>query len=208
MRIGLFVPAYRGSVRLEHMRTHTRSREWALSEGHEVGDIDTQMCHIDQARNYATKTALEYDCDRLLMMDADVGVEYPSNALGHLMSVMDETAAAVVGAVVLRRTGTPNVFDQDQSVGTGLILIDLRQIVRIDPPWFQPRYSADGSEAVCTGDIAFCRLVRARGMCVVVDSTLPTIHVGEQLHKFSAPAAVIAGFRDNAPPCVEETAHA
>jgi hypothetical protein len=207
MRIGLYVPAYRGSVRLEHMRSHTDNREWALSQGHEVGEFDTQSCHIDEARNLIVKMAIGYDCDRLLMMDADVAVERPANGLAALMSIMDETKAAAVGSVVLRRTGEVNSFDDSQSVGTGLMLVDLHQIGRIGGAWFQRRVSADGSETTCTGDIAFCRLLRARGMRVVVDDSIPTLHVGEQYHKFSPPRAAISGTATAPRSCAVEHAH-
>ena len=207
MRLGLYVPCYRGSVRIEHMRTHTRSYLWALDNGHEVGEFDTQSCHIDPSRNEIVRLALEHDCDRLLMMDADVGVAYPHNALAHLMARMDETGAAAVGSVVLRRTGTPNVFDSGESVGTGLMLVDLHQIRRIDGNWFTRRTSLDGAEVTVTGDVAFCRLLQSRGLTVVVDDALPTVHVGEALHQFSPPEAVTSGSRDCAPICAVETAH-
>jgi hypothetical protein len=199
MRIGLFVPCYRGQVRLEHMRAHSRNREWAIMNDHEVGDLDAQTCHIDVSRNAAVALARSYECDRLLMMDADVGVPVSHCGLAHLMRLMDEASAAVVGSVVLRRTGAVNVFDDGRSVGTGLILLDIRQLARFEPPWFQPRYTPDGSDLAASGDIAFCRLVRARGMRVVVDDALPTVHVGEALHQFSSPAAVMPGSRDGAP---------
>lgn len=201
MRVALFVPAYRGSVRIEHMRTHEWNREYARTAGIEIGTLDTHNLHIDEARNRACIDAMGHECDRILMMDADCGVASPHEnvALRHLMRVMDETGAAAVGAAVLRRDGKPNVFDDGQSVGTGLMLVDLRQLAKIDPPWFQRRVSVDGSETSCTGDIAFCRLLRARGMRVVVDDQLPTIHVGEAVHQFSSPAAVMPGSGECAP---------
>jgi hypothetical protein len=207
VRIGLYVPCYRGVVRLEHMRSHTDNREWALSQNHEVGELDTQSCHIDPSRNEVVALAVEHGVDRLLMMDADVGVARPANGLAHLMARMDETGAAAVGAVVLRRTGSPNVFDDGQSVGTGLILIDLHQLKRIAPPWFERRCSPDGTDVRVTGDIAFCRLLRARGLRVVVDDALPTVHIGEAVHQFSPPATVMSGSRDGAPIRAVETAH-
>lgn len=192
------------------MRTHEWNREWARTAGVEVGTLDAHNLHIDEARNRALVDAMRFECDSILMMDADVGVDRPHEnvALRHLMERMDETGAAVVGSVVLRRTGTPNVFDEGHSVGTGLMLIDLRQVARIDPPWFQRRVSPDGTETVCTGDIAFCRLVRSKGMHVVVDDALPTIHVGEWLHVSATQAAVKPGNRDSAPYCAVEREHA
>lgn len=207
MRIGLYVPCYRGTVRIEHMRAHVRNYDWALSNGHEVGEFDTQSCHIDPSRNEIVSLSIAHECDRLLMMDADVGVLTSHNALAHLMRRMDETGAAAVGAVVKCRTGEPNVFDSGTSVGTGLMLVDLHQVRRIDGNWFTRRTSPDGTEVTCTGDIAFCRLLLSRGLTVVVDDALPTVHVGEVLHQFSPPAAVNAGFRDCAPICAGETAH-
>lgn len=208
MRIGLYVPCYRGSVRIEHMRTHTRNREWALGQGYEVGDLETQSCHIDPSRNAIVLLAIEHQCDRLLMMDADVGVSGQVVALEHLMRRMEETGAAAVGSVVLKRSGEPNVFDDGKSVGTGLMLLDLTQLGRINGGWFQRRTSIDGTEVTVTGDIAFCRLLQSRGLTVVVDDALPTVHVGEALHQFSPPVAVITGSRDDTPLCVVETAHA
>lgn len=199
MRVALYVPAYRGTVRLEHMRTHEWNREYARSAGIEIGTLDTHNLHIDEARNRAMVDALGFECDRILMMDADVGVQQPhvNNALAHLMKRMDETGAAAVGSVVLRRNGEPNVFDDGQSVGTGLMLIDLRQVAKVSPPWFQRRVSPDGTETVCTGDIAFCRLLRAKGLRVVVDHGLPTVHVGEAVHV--SPAVSVTTDRDCAP---------
>ncbi len=195
-RVALYVPAYRGTVRIEHMRTHEWNREWARTAGIEIGTLDTHNLHIDEARNRAIVDAQGYECDRILMMDSDVGVDKPHEniALRHLMMTMDMTGAAAVGSVVLRRNGQPNVFDDGASVGTGLMLIDLHQVARIEPPWFQRRISADGTETVCTGDIAFCRLLRAKGLRVVVDNGLPTVHVGESA--YVSPSAGVMADRD------------
>ena len=202
MRVVLFAPAYRGLVRVEHMETHRWNCEWARDAGVEIGTIYTHNLHIDESRNAALKMAQEHAADRIYMMDADCGVHRPHEnvALAHLMRVMDETGAAAVGSVVLRRDGQPNVFDDGQSVGTGIMLVDLRQLAKVSPQpiWFQRRVSADGSETACTGDIAFCRLLRARGLRVVVDDQLPTIHVGEAVHQFSSPAAVMPGSEESA----------
>jgi hypothetical protein len=199
VRIGVFTPCYRGTVRIEQSYSLVRDVAWGMRVGHDVMPFHMAGCSIERARNYAVAHALERECDLLLMQDADVYVAGGESGLERLVGRWEETRAAVVAAAVPSRRGDflncdpqneIGVFEGD--VGTGLMLVDVRQVG--EGPWFRYHYSEDGSLVVCGEDIAFCRLMRKRGRRVIVDSTIPTGHVDEA-HLLHNPGAGIDGRR-------------
>ena len=200
LRIGAFTPCYRGQVNIEHAYALLRDMAWALGAGHAYSPFRSSGCSIERARNWAVVQSLRCEHDLLLMMDADVATVSPVSGLERLVGAWRRTRAAVVGAVVMLRGGArANVVADPQTghmlrddgieVGTGLMLVDVRQVARIAPPWFRTRYSDDGTQVVASEDIAFCRLVRARGLRVEIEETLETQHLDEVGMLYSPPAA-------------------
>lgn len=188
LAIAYYVPCYRGQLRVETAYTMVRDALWAQSQGHEIQPFHRSTCSIDAARNYGLGVAIRADADLLLMIDADVYVQPPASGLALLVARWRETGAACIGAAVPSRRGGLNCDPPRGSdgapvfpgvVGTGLMLIDVRQVRSISPPWFTTTLTPDGERVQTGEDIAFCQLAQRRGLTVLVDSTVPTGHMDE-----------------------------
>lgn len=192
MRIGWFCPAYRSTVRIETAYTLVRDALWCEANGHELLPYYRANCVIDAARNYALRTAIDSDLDLLVMVDADVYALAYEGAVAHLLAAWQRNLEpAVVGApVVTRREGAALNVTADGDVGTGLMLIDVRQLRQLAGPWFVTQLDDQG-EVALGEDLAFCRRVRDSGLRVVVATEVETGHVGDQHLRFSPSAAAM-----------------
>jgi hypothetical protein len=192
LSIAHFMPCYRGPLQIEAAYGLVRDAAWAGMNGHDFAPFYRASFSVECARNYAVEHAA---ADLLLMQDADVYASDVS-ALGLLVERWQETGAAVIGAAVATRRRdllvancepyVPNACVEGV-VGTGLMLIDLRQVRALPAPWFRVEYNATGSEVVVGEDIGFCRRVRAAGLRVLVDSTFRTVHIDERELVLGAP---------------------
>jgi hypothetical protein len=196
VRIGHFTPAYRSTVHVEHSFSTLRDFAWCVENGHEMVPFYVAGFSVERARNFALRQAINFDCDLLLMCDADVFAEsalaslvrtWETNGRHALLAPLDvrERPAVVGAAVPTRRRGVMNCEPYQPGkicegvVGTGLMLIDVKQVKKLSAPWFRVELSGDGTEVACGEDIYFCRRVREAGMRVLVDATIPTRHVDE-----------------------------
>lgn len=193
MKIGHFIPAYREVVRaqvafnmLENLAS-LKAQEEAYGGHIEYYPWYRSSCHIVRSRNAALRTAIDRDYDFLLMQDSDCFLRMGhGGGLTHLLRTIGETSAAAVGAVfVCRDQGRVNCSPArpgrvyEGEVGTGLMLIDVRQAAAVEPPWFVLQLDETGEVVELSEDIYFCRRLRESGKRVVVDYTLPTGHVHE-----------------------------
>jgi hypothetical protein len=193
MKIGHFIPAYRETLAIQTAHGAIRDALWAQDNGHELLPFSWSVTGIDRARNKAIKDALSMECDLLYTCDNDVFARPPVSGLASLFAAWErEDRPAVVGAAVITRTHALNVNAQGD-VGAAMLLIDLKQIATINPPYFVTLLSDDGTELACGEDFAFCRLLRANDLRVVLDTTTPTGHVAEQRLYFQPPEAVTPG---------------
>ena len=182
------MPCYRSTLHIEAAYSIVRDAVWATRAGHEIQPYYRAGWSVERARNHALKTAIANGFDVLLMQDADV---FAVGGLEHLVQRWEECARpAVLGAAVpLRRNAAMNcepyrpgeVFEG--VVGAGMILIDVAQLAHVPPPWFTVTFAPDGSEVETGEDIAFCRLVRASGLRVMIDANIVTGHADEIIHR-------------------------
>lgn len=184
LKIMHFIPCYRSTLRIESAYSMVRDCTWAQRSGHEITPIYVAGWSVERARNHALRMAIDSKMDLLLMQDADV---FADNGLAELVfSWRGNAKPAVLGAPVpLRGKDAVNCLPYlpgevfDGVVGAGLLLIDVKQLANIQPPWFTVRYTEDGTGIDCGEDIGFCRLVRDAGLRVLIDARIKTGHVGD-----------------------------
>lgn len=185
MKILHFMPAYRGMVQMEAAYSMMRDMFWAMRNAHEFVPVYRNSMWVQRTRNWALKGAIENGYDLLLMQDADVFAD-GCTALQRLHSTMHEWSGAVVGASYMHRGGQKmnanparpgEVYEGE--VGTGLMLIDVKALAKVPGPWFELTLNEAGTDVACGEDIHFCRHVKAHGLRVLVDATIPTGHIGE-----------------------------
>lgn len=203
MKVGIFTPAYREQVHVQHAYMVARLCVDLVSAGVRPDPFYRASACLDASRNWAVHEARRRECQFLLMADADVYTVEPA-FLERMLGMLRDNVA-VVGAAVMGRDGRENTT-ADGCVGTGIMAIDLRRLSRLPMPWFHTDLDELGQ--VATGeDIAFCRHVRTHGFDVAIARSFPTSHVGDAHHHFSPAAAVTAAPRDGAPHCAVETSN-
>ncbi len=196
MRIGHFIPAYRQAIHPSVADQREDDAVWALSNGHSWQRMWLDVFSCDLARNMAIETALRTECDYLMMQDADVWAHDPGNptmaapALPLLMETAEATGAGAVAAIcALRRRDSrvnvepfrPGEVYLAEKVGTGMILIDIRQIRKISEaykgPWFARTYKdSRQTELDVGGDVFFALALRQHLVQVAVDGRIATHH--------------------------------
>jgi hypothetical protein len=193
-RFAHVVPAYRRSVDIDVALGVARDAGYCVDAGFEHAAFYTDCNNIARARNLAVETAFNVGADFLMMQDSDVFVQVTDVSMAKspskfcsgielLLQTMKATGAAAVGAAVVVRNGNrmncePALPGEYYSgdVGTGLMLIDLNRLAKLERPWFVHADKPSGLEVECGEDIYFCRKIRAAGFDVVVDYTFPTGH--------------------------------
>lgn len=214
MKILHFVPSYRGRVHAGVAQAMTLDVGWAASRGFGYQSLFLDVSGIDIARNRAVKHARDIGADLLLMQDEDCfGADPSISTLGVLFDVMRRKDAHLTAACFLARvdaaggsqtsivdTYTPiGAADQHgdvevSSIGTGLMLVDLRKLRDMPLPWFWFTQNADGTDWAEWEDRRFVQMVRDRGGRVFVAGSHPTVHVGERRPTFQgvATAKIVA----------------
>lgn len=201
MKVGIFTPCYREQVHIGTAYMLARLCVSLVGAGMRPDPFYRASACLDASRNWAVNEARARECHVLLMVDADVFTTEPT----FLADMLDEikAGAAVCGAAVMTRDGRENTAG-DGSVGTGLMLIDLRKLADLPQPWFRTELDERG-ETRTGEDIAFCRRVTAHGRRVATLRSFQTSHVGESHFQFSPAAAVTAAPRDGDPYFAVET---
>jgi hypothetical protein len=155
------------------------------AQGFELVPSWRTSCFIDRIRNGAVRQAMDQGCDLLFMLDSDVFAPYgASPILRSLLSTMSQTGAAVVGGVYMHRAGEKmlvhpakvNEIYECDFVATGMMLIDLAAIAKLEWPLFKVELTEDGTDVACGEDIYFCRKAKAAGLKVVADYTIANGH--------------------------------
>jgi hypothetical protein len=193
-RFAHVIPAYRRMVDIDVALGVARDAGYCVDAGFDHAAFYTDCTGIARARNIAVDTATKAGADFLMMQDADVFVmvnettmaKSPSkfcSGIELLLQTMKATGAAVVGAAVVIRNGNrmncepanPGEY-YSGDVGTGLMLIDMNKLAKLERPWFVHQDTPDGLKVLCGEDIYFCRKVRGAGHDVIVDYTFQTGH--------------------------------
>jgi hypothetical protein len=143
---------------------------------------------VDRARNHAVKLAESVNADYLIMQDADTWVHGP--CIPSLLATINRhRAAAVALSVALRNREGCNVKPAHpgetylaELAGTGVMMIDMRDVADVPRPLFLSHTSADGLRNECGEDIYFCRKLREHGKLIAVDYTLTTSHATQDVN--------------------------
>lgn len=180
MKVGIWTPAYRYQVTVQHRDSVIADVVWAMSHGHEPSIWSASSVCLPRMRNQAIARAIDMGLDRLMMVDADV---WGDGVLGRLWAVMDEMGCALAGLAVPCRDPrqgvvancdpwTPGEVYEGQ-VGTGAVLIDVHQVAEVSPPWCVDVMSPDGCTRLVGHDIYLSRLLLDEGKSVMVDAREP-----------------------------------
>lgn len=152
---------------------------------------DAKFCaplgiYIAALRNQAVDAAMAAGASHLLFIDGDMrfpddtidrllAVETPIVAANYVQRSFPEWCVARVGGVPVmsaRRCGVERV----DSVGCGVMLIEMGVFQRLPRPWFDTPYTGK----VFTGeDVYFCEHARAHGESIYIDHELSQ-HVRHQ----------------------------
>lgn len=181
------IPAYRQSVKVQLLPDALATFAECDRVGDQYGFHFVDIPHVARARNLIVRAALAGGVDLLLMQDADVYGTMEAPVYRYLRETLIETGAAAVGAAVAmrnvdRRLNCRPAHVNDVypgEVGTGIMLIDIRQLRDLPLPWFEYELTPDGTGCATGEDISFCRLLLSRGYKVIVDSRAPTTHVAD-----------------------------
>jgi len=149
-------------------------------------------------RIYIMSKALETNCNYLLFVDDDM--VFPPDTLDHLMAHKKEvvgvdsksrklplhtTVVMPIEAYDLdgeiKEPEMPKELFKARFVGTGVMLIDLSIIEKLDKPWFDVETFEFGM--IKKGEDAyFCDKVQAVGLDVWCDPTIPIGHIGDYVY--------------------------
>lgn len=206
MKIRHFTPSYTpitpgqvAQILREEDTLHSRLKydyEWSSEECSDIVVI----------RNRALKHAIESGCDYLCMQDSDIFSKSSVGAIAPMLETARTTGAAMVAAICgLRRQpirsnvepSKPGEVYEAEKAGTGLVLIDCKQIADKTNPdvparWFDKEYSKDGTEVSVGEDIWFCKWLKARDLTLYVDGRVPTTHARKDLETLDYPGAATA----------------
>lgn len=192
MKIMHWIPAYRGQV-LAHIACQLLLDAGALNR-RKIGYMPwwTDSSDLPRARTEALQKAVDDGFDYLVMQDSDIYCPAGS-PVELLLETAESTSAALVGAICgLRRIRlqqvAPNVRPfqhgqvyQGDRVGTGLVLIDVRQVRQwsreYNGPWFARTYKDERQTVLDFGeDFFFCAICHRMGGRIWIDGRVETIH--------------------------------
>jgi hypothetical protein len=149
-------------------------------------------------RNRLLRGAVEGGAGHLLFLDADM--DFPPDTLHRLLAHRREVVAAnyvkrrLPAVPLARRAGRPIVSEPGQhgleavdSVGAGVMLIDVTVLSRIQPPAFAFIEAPGRPGAFLGEDIFFCRKLAAAGIPVHIDHDLSreVSHIGSFHYRMS-----------------------
>lgn len=161
-----------------------------VANGIEIALSNIRASEICYGRYIAAHTALQLDCSHLLFIDSDM--KFPNTALrrlfGHNKSVVGITYCqrrSPRGFTHVSLNGDQSLLPFDynnplievQSLGCGLLLIEMNVLRELEPPYFWPVFHVDkklpdGSHGHTSEDVAFCEAVRTQGFRIWCDGPL------------------------------------
>jgi len=192
MNIMHWFPAYRAQL-LAHAACQMLVDAGALNrEGIGYMPWWTDSSDLPRARNEALQKAVDEGFEYIAMQDSDIYCPAGS-PLKMLVETAQETGAALVGAICgLRRIRleqvAPNVRPfrhgevyRGDRVGTGLVLIDARQVSQwaetYHGPWFARTYHDERQTQLDFGeDFFFSAICHRMGGTIWIDGRVETIH--------------------------------
>lgn len=156
-----------------------------VANGIEIALSNIRASEICYGRYIAAHTALQLDCSHLLFIDSDM--KFPSDALRRLLAHQKDVVGITYsqrrsprGFTHLSLDGSqmiPGPLFEVRSLGCGLMLIDIKVLQKLNPPYFWPvfypnRALPDGSHAHASEDVVFCEEARTQGFHLWCDGAL------------------------------------
>ncbi len=203
MRIGHFTPSYT-PITPGHIAQLLREEATIHDRlGFEYQWWSEECSDICVVRNRALARAIDEGLDYLCMQDSDIFSKSSLGAIAPMLSTAKETGAAMVAAICgLRREpirsnvepSRPGEVYEAIKVGTGLVLIDCRQVaaaIEADNTdrCFDKLYNEDGTAIEVGEDIWFSRWLRNQGLTIFVDGRVPTTHARKDISTLDYPGA-------------------
>lgn len=193
MKIGHWVPAYNEQVHSCLIGQIALDATACAQAGHSWRFWSTHSCDLVWSRNNSLDKALHIGLDYLFCQDSDVYSPVDGGPLIRMLETAIATEATIVSPIVSLRTRPirANVWPvlvgekyEADKVGSGMILIDLNRVrewySRHESPCFSRTYDDPKGIVQHVGmDIFFSYVVRQYGGRIVVDGTLPTVHVDQ-----------------------------
>lgn len=186
-----------GYAQLERCSMLTMAFEFAyqIAQGNKPLPEIRKKQFIDVNRNSSVKKAIELGADYLLQIDADNGCPYGVSPVDQLSRVVEANPKCVAAFGVYYRVNLNDPDDRtflatsqrdDRKLvpmtdwpsegGAGMLLIDVKKIAKLDPPWFSAIRSEDGCEIEMSEDVYFARYLQANGLECRAAFTFPVIH--------------------------------
>lgn len=206
MKIGHFTPSYTPICPGLTAQTHREAATLCDRLGYTYQWWDSCNSDIARVRNIALKRAIDTGCDYLCMQDSDIWSKSSIGAIAPMLATARETGAAMVAAICgLRRDppsanvepAKPGEVYEATKVGTGLVLIDCKQVEDMleedGGKAFDRTLSEDGCDIEVGEDIYFSRRLRKAGLQIYVDGRVPTTHVNRDVKTLDYPGTANAG---------------
>lgn len=202
MRIGHFVPSYRpicDGLSAQLVREYSTL---AHRLGYDYRYWAEETSDIVILRNCALRQAIEWDCDYLCMQDSDIWSKSSVGAIALMLETARRYGAAMVAAIcgLRRQPPAPNVQPykpgevyRAEKAGTGLVLIDCKQVAELPQrQWFGRAYGDYGCTTELGEDIWFSKELVAAGLSIYADGRVPTTHAHRDVSTLDYPGAVMA----------------
>jgi len=156
--------------------------------------VSTKGYNTAENRNYITAQAIKADCTHLLLLDDDMVYEkglierlvaHDKDIVGATYHVRRLTEEGINGNVI-------EYFDEEndmkllegndlfkcKALGGGLLLLDLKAVMRVEQPYFWYKVLKVGMVEM-SNDWWFCEKAREAGLDVWCDPSIHLKHIGE-----------------------------
>lgn len=156
-----------------------------------------RVTNIFAGRNKLCKSALENNCQWLLMIDSDM--TFPADSFERMFAHGKDLTSALAfkkaypyTPVIANRTGKDNDFStysiicnwvdnaliKVDGVGTAFLLINMDVVRKMEEPWFFHEWLPE-TKTILGSDYYFCAKAEKLGYPVWVDTSLKIGHIGE-----------------------------
>jgi len=155
------------------------------------------VTNIFIGRNKLCHSAIENNCDWLLMIDSDM--TFPPDACDRLLAHKKDFVSALAfkkkypfTPVMAKKTiaeddastysvianWVDNALLKVDGIGTAFLLLNMKEVKKLKEPWFFHEY-LEKSKTILGSDYYFCNKASAKGHQMWVDTSLKIGHIGE-----------------------------
>lgn len=160
------------------------------------------VTNIFDGRNKLCHSAIENNCDWLLMIDSDM--TFPPDSCDRLLAHKKNFVSALAfkkafpfTAVMAKKTRSDedvstysvignwvdNALIKVDGIGTAFLLLNMKKVKKLKEPWFFHEY-IEHTKTILGSDYYFCNKASAAGHQMWVDTSLKIGHIGEYNYGF------------------------